>query len=89
MAEIMKGVVVSFAGDLPVVRPYGSESAVSPPLDNQWRPCGDNVQCKCYCTDPECTPYQGCPLPALVVGDVVAFAVFDDGTGVVLAKMGG
>lgn len=87
MAEIMKGIVTSFVGTQVVVKPYNSEDTVSPPLDNQWRPCGDNVQCKCNCTDPECNPYQGCPLPALVVGDIVAFAVFEDGTGVVLGKM--
>lgn len=86
MADIMKGTVVSFANGKPVARPFGSESAVSPPLDNQWRPCGDNVQCKCSCTEGS---YDGCPLPSLAVGDVVAFVVFDDGTGVVLAKMGG
>lgn len=87
MAEIMKGIIVSFVGDKIVAQPYNSENAVSPPLDNQWRPCGDNVQCKCLCTNPECNPYQGCPLPPLVVGDIIAFAVFEDGTGVVLAKM--
>lgn len=87
MAEIMKGVVTQFTEGKPVVQPYGSESAVSPPLDNQWRPCGDDVKCKCNCTDPECDPYQGCPLPALKVGDIVAFVVFEDGTGIVLGKM--
>ena len=84
MAEIMKGIVTSFVGDQVAVKPCNSEDTVSPPLDNQWRPCGNNVTCSCTCTEGH---YDGCPLPALKVGDIVAFAVFEDGTGIVLGKM--
>lgn len=80
MADIQKGVITKFVGVMPVVRPYGYGEALSPPLVNAHRACGDNPTCQ----------YNGakiCPVQPLAVGDSVAFAMFEDGTGVVLAKM--
>lgn len=77
---VQKGVITQFSGGMPVVRPYGSGDALTPPLVDAHRAYGSAPQCAHI-------DFNGCPLPALKVGDAVAFAMFEDGTGVVLAKM--
>lgn len=77
---VQKGIITQFNGGMPVVRPYGSGDALTPPLIDGHRACGNTPQCAHI-------DFNGCPLPALKVGDEVAFAMFEDGTGVVLAKM--
>lgn len=77
---VQKGVITQFSDGMPVVRPYGSGDALTPPLVDAHRACGSAPQCAHI-------DFNGCPLPALKVGDAVAFAMFEDGTGVVLAKM--
>ncbi|MEE0433916.1 MAG: hypothetical protein UDB11_00720 [Peptococcaceae bacterium] len=77
---VQKGVITHFTNGMPVVRPYGSGDALTPPLVDGHRACGNAPQCAHI-------DFNGCPLPALAVGDVVAFAMFEDGTGIVLAKM--
>ena len=77
---VQKGVITQFSGGMPVVRPYGSGDALTPPLVDCHRACGSAPQCAH-------STWSGCPLPALKVGDVVVFVMFEDGTGAVLAKM--
>ena len=77
---VQKGVITQFSSGMPVVRPYGSGDALTPPLADCHRACGSSPQCAH-------STWSGCPMPALNVGDVVVFAMFEDGTGAVLGKM--
>lgn len=79
MAQVQKGVVTQFENGLPVVRPFGSGDALTPPLEDRRRACGSSALCTC--NGAIC-----CPIGGLSVGDVVTFVVFEDGTGVVLAE---
>lgn len=77
---VQKGVITQFSGGMPVVRPYGSGDALTPPLVDCHRACGSAPQCAH-------STWPGCPMPSLKVGDSVVFAMFEDGTGAVLGKM--
>lgn len=68
MAEMQKGVITQFVNGMPVVRPFGSGDALTPPLVNRavdWSIPGWAV---------------------LYAGNIVVFTMFEDGTGVILAK---
>lgn len=74
MAEIKHGVVTQITDDFKfVVRPFGGD-AVTPPLQTQ----------EIYVTLGGLETYVYNPWPA--VGDTVAYVLFDDGWGVLLAK---
>lgn len=71
MADIKKGIVTQVAGDKAIVRPYGSGAALTPALPVQKINMGGTVYLH----------------PVLIVGDSVAFALFDDGTGIIIDKL--
>lgn len=75
MAEIQQGEVVEITTDFKfIVRPFGSGGAVTPPLQTQ----------EVYVTLGGLETYA--LHPDVVVGDTVAYALFDDGWGILLAK---
>ena len=69
MAQVQKGVITQFVSGMPVVRPYGSGDALTPPLANK------------------AVDFSLMTLASLSVGNTVVFAMFEDGSGVVLAKL--
>ena len=71
MAEIKKGIVTQVVGEKAIIRPYGSGSALTPALPVQRINIGGAEYLH----------------PALIVGDSVAFALFEDGTGIIIDKM--
>lgn len=88
MAEIKHGVVtqVMAGGAQAVIRPYGQGSTVTPPLPVQTL----KIKIPAFTANrqhPEMNIVQFHPV--LAVGDVVAFALFEDGTGLIIDKTGG
>lgn len=89
MAEIKHGVVtqVMAGGAQAVIRPYGQDSTVTPPLPVQTL----KIKIPAFTAHEEQHPEQEIVQfhPVLAVGDVVAFALFEDGTGLIIDKSGG
>ena len=89
MAEIKNGVVtqVMAGGAQAVIRPYGQGSTVTPPLPVQTL----KIRIPAFEAHGEQHSEQEIAQlhPVLAVGDVVAFALFEDGTGLIIDKTGG
>mgnify|MGYP003207701872 CR=1 FL=1 len=89
MAEIKNGVVtqVMAGGAQAVIRPYGQGSTVTPPLPVQTL----KIRIPAFEAHGEQHSEQEIVQlhPVLAVGDVVAFALFEDGTGLIIDKTGG
>ena len=83
MAEIKHGIVtqVMAGGAQAVIRPYGQGSTVTPPLPVQTL----KIRIPAFEAHGEIVQFH----PVLAVGDVVAFALFEDGTGLIIDKTGG
>lgn len=75
MAKVLQGKVVGITQNFEfIVQPFGVETAVSPPVQTQ----------EIYITLGGLETYA--MHPAVVIGDTVAYVLFDDGWGVLLAK---
>ena len=89
MAEIKNGVVtqVMAGGAQAGIRPYGQGSTVTPALPVQTL----KIRIPAFEAHGEQHSEQEIVQlhPVLAVGDVVAFALFEDGTGLIIDKTGG
>ena len=76
MADLRQGIVTRITDDLKaVIQPFGSGQALTPPLPMQ----------EIYAMLWEAEYYLLHPIVA--VGDIVVYVLFEDGHGVILAKM--
>lgn len=77
MAEIKKGIVTQVVGDRAIIRPYGSGDALTPALPVQ----------RIHINYPDAELSFVQLHPSLALGDSVAFALFEDGTGIIIDKL--
>ena len=85
MAEVKKGVVTQVTASGAVIRPYGSGSSLTPELPVQ----KIKIMVPAFVAHGQNHPAVSFEqlYPALSVGDAVAFALFEDGTGLIIDKV--
>ncbi|NLH01187.1 MAG: hypothetical protein GX488_04675 [Clostridiales bacterium] len=84
MAQVLKGKITQVIGNAAVIRPFGFGAALTPPLPAQ----SIEVKFPSISGTDHTHPAQTVTVihPTLAVGNDVVFALFEDGTGIIIAE---